>query len=136
MKIRSYSELLTMDSFRDRFRYLQLQGGVGVDTFGFDRFLNQSFYRSREWIQLRHHIIARDEGCDLGVPGYEVNDRIIVHHMNPMAVEDIVHHNEEILDPEYLISTSHETHNAIHYGDGKHLPRQFVERKPGDTSLW
>lgn len=134
--IRSYSELRRLDSFIDRFRYLQLRGDVGASTFGFDRYMNQQFYRSREWRQLRQHVIARDQGCDLGLDGYEIFDRIYIHHMNPMTVEDIEHGNESILDPEFLISTTHKTHNAIHYGDERLLPQPIVERRPGDTKLW
>ena len=134
--IRSYSELRRIDGFVERFRYLQLRGEVGASTFGFDRYMNQQFYRSREWRQLRQHVIARDEGCDLGVDGYEIYDRIYIHHMNPMTVEDVEHGNEDILNPEFLISTTHKTHNAIHYGDESLLPKTLVERMPGDTKLW
>lgn len=111
-------------------------GQVGEPTFGFDRYLNQRFYTSREWRQLRHHIIARDSGCDLGVEGYEIFDKIIIHHMNPMMSEDLIHGNDDILNPEYLITTTHRTHNAIHFGDESLLPKEFVERSPGDTLLW
>lgn len=134
--IRTYSELRRIDGFLDRFRYLQLRGEVGAATFGFDRYMNQQFYRSREWRQLRQHVIARDEGCDLGVEGYEIYDRIYIHHMNPMTVEDVEHGNQDILNPEYLISTTHKTHNAIHYGDERLLPKPIVARHPGDTTLW
>lgn len=134
--IRSYSELRRIDGFVERFRYLQLRGEVGASTFGFDRYMNQQFYRSREWRQLRQHVIARDEGCDLGVDGYEIYDRIYIHHMNPMTVEDVEHGDEDILNPEFLISTTHKTHNAIHYGDENLLPQPMVERRPGDTKLW
>lgn len=134
--IRSYSELRRIDGFVERFRYLQLRGEVGASTFGFDRYMNQQFYRSREWRQIRQHVIARDEGCDLGVDGYEIYDRIYIHHMNPMTVEDVEHSNENNLDPEFLISTTHKTHNAIHYGDENLLPQPMVERRPGDTKLW
>lgn len=134
--IRSYSELIRHHDFRDRFRYLSLRGVVGEVTFGFDRYLNQNFYRSREWKHLRYDIIARDNGCDLGVPGYDIHDRVIIHHMNPMSVVDIVDGDERILDPEYLICVTHQTHNAIHYGDESLLPRSFEPRKPGDTLLW
>jgi len=120
----------------DRFRYLALHGSVGCETFGFDRYLNQNFYASREWRNLRFHIIARDESCDLGVEGYDIHDRIYIHHMNPMTPEDIIEGREMILDPEFLISTTHRTHNAIHYGDERQLPRPFVPRRPGDTKLW
>lgn len=134
--IRTYSELSMIDDFEERYKYLALNGQVGAATFGYDRWMNQRFYTSREWRSLRHHVIARDEGCDLGVLGYEIHDRIYIHHMNPMSVEDIVHGDESILDPEFLISTTHRTHNAIHYGDEKLLPRPLVDRRPGDTKLW
>jgi len=133
---RSYSELRNIRSFEDRFRYLALRGRVGDPTFGFDRYINQMFYTSRQWRQVRHHVIARDEGCDLGIEGYEIHVKPIIHHMNPMTVDDIVQGDESILDPEFLITTSHQTHNAIHYGDERQLPRLFVERRPGDTKLW
>lgn len=136
MKIRRYSELRRIDSFEERYRYLQLRGEVGEATFGFDRYLNQKFYRSREWKHIRDHVIARDGGCDLGVPGYEIFDRIIIHHMNPMRKDDLVHGNPDIIDPEFLISVTHNTHNAIHYGDESLLPSALVERRPGDTRLW
>ena len=134
--IRTFSELSQLTSFLDRFRYLQLRGEVGRSTFGFDRYLNQNFYRSTQWKHIRNHVIARDQGCDLAFPDHEIHDRIYIHHMNPMRVEDIVHGNEDILEPEFLISTTHRTHNAIHYGDESLLPKPFVERRPGDTKLW
>lgn len=134
--IRTFSELSQLTSFLDRFRYLQLRGEVGRSTFGFDRYLNQNFYRSAQWKHVRNHVIARDQGCDLAFPDHEIHDRIYIHHMNPMRVEDIVHGNEDILEPEFLISTTHRTHNAIHYGDESLLPKPFVERRPGDTKLW
>lgn len=133
---RSYSELVELPTFIERFRYLKLGGGVGSATFGHDRWMNQQFYRSREWRQLRQHVIARDLGCDLGVEGYEIFDRVYIHHMNPMQVEDIEHGDESILDPEFLISVTHRTHNAIHYGTEEILPKPFVERRPGDTVPW
>ena len=136
MTKRSYTELLKHATLEDRFKYLALRGSVGHATFGFDRYLNQDFYRSREWRSVRNYVIGRDDGCDLGVPGYEIHDRVYIHHMNPMVVEDIVDFNEDILNPEFLISTTHRTHNAIHYGDERQLPRQLVERRPGDTKLW
>lgn len=136
MRIRSYSELLRLHSFEERFRYLSLAGQVGDPTFGFDRHINQMFYTSREWRRLRHDIIARDNGCDLGVEGYEIFDKIIIHHMNPMRVTDIVDGDDDILNPEFLICVTHRTHNAIHYGDESQLPRIFNERRPGDTLLW
>ena len=134
--MRTYSELAQIDNFEDRFEYLKLGGEVGVTTFGFDRYVNQQFYRSREWRLMRQKIIARDIGCDLGIEGYEIYDRIYIHHMNPMTVDDLTHGNEDILDPEYLISTTHRTHNAIHYGDASLLRKDLVERRPGDTKLW
>ncbi len=134
--IRSYSELVKYDDFLDRFRYLALRGGVGASTFGHDRYLNQMFYASREWKRIRNYVISRDEGCDLGVPGYEIHSRLYIHHMNPMDPDDIKHGNDDILDPEFLITTTHVTHNAIHYGDERQLPRPFSPRRPGDTKLW
>lgn len=134
--IRTYSELRRIHSFEERFEYLSLKGSVGRATFGFDRYINQQFYTSRQWRQLRNEVIARDEGMDLGIDGYEIFDRIIIHHMNPMSVEDIDEGNAHILDPEFLITTTHRTHNAIHYGDKKLLAQPFVERRAGDTSLW
>lgn len=131
-----YTELIRRHTLEDRFEYLSLRGEVGASTFGFDRYINQGFYKSREWRHLRNEIIVRDNGCDLGIEGYEIHDRIIIHHMNPMTVEDIEHGDDSILDPEFLISVSHNTHNAIHYGDYRLLPRPIVERRRGDTLLW
>lgn len=113
-----------------------LRGEVGAATFGFDRWINQGFYRSREWRNLRHDIIARDNGCDLGIEGHEIYERPIIHHMNPMSPEDIVHGDEDNLNPDFLITVSHPTHNAIHYGDDRQLPRPIAPRSPGDTKLW
>lgn len=134
--IRCYSELRNLDTFADRFRYLQLRSSIGTATFGFDRYLNQGFYKSVEWRHVRNLVIARDEGCDLGVGGYEIYERVIIHHMNPMSVADIVDAEDSILDPEFLVSVSHMTHNAIHYGDEKLLRKPLVARRPGDTKLW
>lgn len=136
MRLRSFTELAQLKTFEDRYRYLRLRGIVGNPTFGSERYLNQQFYRSQQWKSVRNHVIARDEGCDLGVYGYEIHDRIYIHHMNPMTVEDIYHGDSSILDPEFLISTTHRTHNAIHYGDEKLLIQPLVERLPGDTKLW
>lgn len=136
MKIRNYSELSRIQSFEDRFEYLRLRGTVGRETFGFDRFINQDFYTSREWRSTRDVVIARDLGLDLGVEGYEIYDRILIHHMNPLTVEELKEGSSAIIDPEFLITTSHRTHNAIHYGDESLLPKTLVERKPGDTRLW
>jgi hypothetical protein len=135
--IRRYSELRRLPTIQERFEYLKLGGVVGRDTFGFDRYLNQDFYKSSEWRRIRDVVIVRDLGCDLGVSGYEIHDRAIyVHHMNPMKPDDIKHSNTDILDPEFLITITHKTHNAVHYGDASLLPRDFVERTPGDTKLW
>lgn len=135
-RIRRYSELSRIDSFEERFEYLSLRGSVGESTFGFERHINQSFYRSVEWRQIRHHVIARDLGCDMGFPEHEIHDRVIIHHMNPMTVDEIVHGEGQILNPDYLITVSHNTHNAIHYGDSNLLPKPLIERRPGDTRLW
>lgn len=135
-RIRTYSELRRLHTFEERFDYLELKGSVGESTFGFDRWLNQRFYTSREWRWARNFVISRDNGCDLGVPGFEIHSGAMVHHMNPMSVDDITHGNEDILDPEYLILVSLNTHNAIHYGGKDLLPKGPVERIPGDTTLW
>ena len=134
--IRRYSELRHIPTFEERFDYLKLNGSVGRETFGFDRYINQRFYTSKEWRDIRHHVIARDLGLDLGAEGYEINSRILIHHMNPIEVDDILHKNDDILDPEFLITTCHNTHNAIHYGDSSLLPKPLVERSRGDTKLW
>lgn len=136
LRRRTYTELRGLDSFLERFRYLRLSGNVGEATFGFDRYINQRFYRSREWKDIRHHVIVRDNGCDLGIEGREINGVVLIHHMNPIDAEDIVSLSQDILDPEFLISTTHDTHNAIHYGDERQLPRPFVPRSSGDTKLW
>lgn len=135
-RIRRYSELCQIDSFEDRFDYLVLGGDVGAQTFGFDRWMNQTFYTSSEWRGVRRAVILRDEGRDLGVEGYEINSGLVVHHINPMTPEDIIHSNDWILEPEFLITTSSETHNTIHYGDRSQLRKPYVERTPGDTKLW
>lgn len=134
--IRRYSELRRLETLEDRFNYLALHGQVGRETFGFDRYLNQGFYTSREWRHARTAVILRDMGCDLGIEGFEIHDRIYVHHMNPLAVKDIVEGDPSMLDPEFLIVVTHTTHNAIHYGNKDLLPRPPVERRPGDTKLW
>lgn len=136
MTRKTYSELSRFETLEERFRYLALRGRVGESTFGFDRYINQMFYTSNQWRQIRHHVIARDNGCDLGVEGYEIHSRLVIHHMNAMTAVDITHDNEMILDPEFLITTTHQTHNAIHYGDERLLPRPFVPRRRGDTKLW
>lgn len=135
-RVRSYSEMQRLFSFEERFEYLSLGGEVGRSTFGFDRYINQQFYSSRQWKQVRDRVITRDMGLDLGVEGHEIHDRIIIHHLNPMRVEDIEVGDPMILDLDNLITTTHKTHNAIHYGDARLLPQSFPERRPGDTKLW
>ncbi|ASR80258.1 HNH endonuclease [Arthrobacter phage Heisenberger] len=134
--IRTYSELIQYNTFEDRFNYLALKGSVAAQTFGHERYLNQDFYRSRAWKQVRRDVIARDLGCDLGLEGFEIHNKIIVHHMNPMSADNIIHGDQDILNMEYLISVTHKTHNGIHYGDDSVIPKPYVERRPGDTRLW
>lgn len=134
--IRRYSELKQLNTFLERYRYLKLVGQVGVDTFGFDRYINQMLYRSSKWRETRRGVIIRDNGWDLGVEGYNIGDKIIVHHMNPITLEDIEEEREDIFNPEFLISTSFRTHNAIHYGDEELLPKLPVERSRNDTCPW
>src|SRR5574339_214977 len=134
--IRRYSELRRFDTFRERFEYLRLNGHVGESTFGFDRWINQRFYSSWEWKNVRNQVIIRDNGCDLGIPGYEINGSLLIHHINPREVDDVSHGEEWSLIPEYLITTTQTTHNAIHYGERSTVPRQMVVRRPGDTKLW
>lgn len=136
MRNRTYSELVRYTTFEDRFAYLKLEGAVGSQTFGFDRYLNQMFYSSHEWKSIRKYVTIRDNGCDLGVEGYEIHANLLVHHINPMTQEDILHKEEWILDPEFLITTTHNTHNGLHYGNESLLPKVVPERKPGDTRLW
>lgn len=136
MRVRTYSELIRLPTFEERFDYLSLGGEVGAQTFGFDRWINQEFYTSSEWRGVRRSVLLRDEGRDLGVEGYEINGGVAVHHMNPMTPDDIIHSNPHILDPEFLITVSTDTHNAIHYGDRSQLRKPYVERSPGDTKLW
>lgn len=133
---KSYSGLRGLLTFEERFRYLKLGGAVGRETFGFDRIFNQRFYTSREWRSCRDAVLVRDNGCDLGVEGHEIHDKVLVHHMNPVTLHDLTNANDFILDPEYLICVSHNTHNAIHYGDESCLRKPLVERRPGDTLLW
>ena len=133
---RSYSELRRLDTFEERYHYLRLGGNLGIRTFGFDRWINQQFYRSHEWKATRHLVILRDNGCDLGVLGYEIYSNLMIHHMNPLSLDDIKHGDDSMIDPNFLITTSLRTHNAIHYGDESQLPRGPVERKSGDTTLW
>ena len=133
MIFRTYSELITFATFEERYRYLKLEGRVGEETFGFDRYLNQLFYKTDEWKLVRNHVITRDNGCDLGVEGH---DRILIHHLNPISKEDILERKPWILDPEFLISTAKNTHDAIHYGDEGLLVIKPKERFPNDTCPW
>jgi hypothetical protein len=135
-KIRTYSELSRLETFDERFEYLKLQGITGIATFGFDRWINQRFYKSHEWRSVRNEIIIRDNSCDLGIPGYEIHFGLLVHHMNPLSLTDLEHGDEWIIDPNFLITTTLRTHNAIHYGNISLLPRDPVVRKSGDTTLW
>ena len=134
--LRSYSELSRLRTFDERFRYLLLVGSVGVETFGFDRYVNQRFYRSEEWKHVRNIVIARDNGCDLGIEGRDINGRVYVHHMNPMNLEQINDHMDLVLDPEYLVCVTFATHNAIHYGDESYITLAPVERQPNDMCPW
>lgn len=136
MRTRSYSELRRYSTFEERFEYLSMPGEVGEATFGFDRWINQRFYRSREWKQARDAVIFRDGACDLGIPGLEIHAQLLVHHMNPVTAAALAEGEEWVLDPEYLITTTHRTHNALHYGDISLIPTGPVERQPGDTRLW
>lgn len=134
--IRTYSELVTFPTFKERYKYLKLAGNVGEDTFGFDRYLNQAFYKSKEWLDIRNYVIVRDHGCNLGLDGYEIHGRILIHHMNPITKSDILQRSEFLLDPEYLITTVKRTHDAIHYGDDSLLMDAPVERTRNDTCPW
>lgn len=133
---RSYRELITIQSFEERYAYLRVNSSIGIATFGFERWLNQDFYTSREWREVRQEVIARDRGCDLGVEGYELWDRPTIHHMNPITAQQVENGDPAILDPEFLILVSHRTHNAIHFGSDSQLVKPLVERRPGDTKLW
>lgn len=134
--IRTYSELIQLPTFKDRYEYLRLGGFVGHDTFGFDRYLNQKFYHSPEWKQIRRDVIIRDEGRDLAMPGYEIQNGLYIHHMNPISKDDLQNMSEMLLNPEYMVCVSFYTHQAIHYGDESLLSLSPVERMPGDTKLW
>lgn len=136
MRTRTYSDMRVYETFEERFEYLCLAGEVGKETFGFDRWINQHFYRSPQWKQARQIVIVRDNGCDLGVEGYECGRDALVHHINPMTPEDLVNGSGWVLDPEYLVLTTQRTHNAIHYGDADLIRKPLVERQPGDTKLW
>ena len=134
--IRTYSELIRLPTFEERYKYLQLKGSVGIDTFGFDRYLNQKFYKSKEWKRIRDYVIIRDNGCDLGIADRAIDRKVIIHHMNPIDPKDIQNVSDFLLNPEYLITTTHSTHNAIHYGDEQLLVKEPVIRKPNDTCPW
>ena len=136
MSIRTYSELITFPTFEERFKYLQLNGQVGESTFGFDRYMNQVFYRSQKWKSIRDFVIIRDCGCDLGVEGYDIHGKIIIHHMNPLSMRDIETESDFLLNPDFLICTTHNTHNAIHYGDENLLVTAPIERTKNDTCPW
>jgi hypothetical protein len=136
MMVRTYHELSRIETFEDRYSYLKLSGRLGKRTLGFDRWVNQRFYKSREWKRSKNYVITRDNGCDLGIPGYEIYSGLLVHHMNPIMLEDLEQGSEWLLDPNFLITTSLRTHNAIHYGDESLLPRGPVMRTSGDTKLW
>lgn len=137
MSIRTYSELSKLATFKERFNYLSLNGQVGKDTFGFDRIFNQKFYTSKEWRHIRDLVIVRDNGCDLGIEGYDiVGQNLIIHHINPISLEDIESKSDILLNPEYLITTTHNTHNAIHYGDDKLLITGPIQRSKNDTCPW
>ena len=134
--IKTYSELITFPTFEERFEYLKLDGQVGVETFGFNRYLNQAFYKSDEWLSIRDYVITRDNGCDLGMEGYEIYGRILIHHINPITKDDIIQRSRILLDPENLITTVKRTHDAIHYGDSNLLMRAPIERRKNDTCPW
>jgi hypothetical protein len=133
---RSYTELRDISGFEERYQYLRTHADIGVPTFGYERWLNQGFYTSTQWRQVRTHVIARDNGCDMGVEGYEIFDRVIIHHMNPITPQQVQHGDESLIDPEFLICVSQRTHNAIHYGDASLLVKPIVRRRPNDTKLW
>ena len=136
MRKRSYSELLQLKSFEERFAYLKLVGEVGVATFGYDRYFNQQFYHSSEWRRARNEVILRDNGCDLGIQDYEIHGRIYIHHINPITKSDVEQFSDRLLDSDNLICVSFDTHNAIHYGDERTLPKVPIDRAPGDTCPW
>lgn len=136
MIIRTYSELITLPTFEERYEYLRLGGKVGEETFGFDRYLNQIFYTSNEWRDIRDYVIIRDNGCDLAMIDREIYGRILVHHMNPIRMEDVVNRSKYLLDPEYLVCTTKITHDAIHYGDSSLLITEPIERSKNDTCPW
>lgn len=135
-KIRTYSEMIKLTTFEDRYEYLKLSGRVGEDTFGFDRYLNQIFYKSKEWLRIRDYVITRDNGCDLGIADRNIYGKILIHHMNPISKEDILERSDFLLNPNYLICTMKRTHDAIHYGNIGNFHTDYVERRPNDTCPW
>lgn len=134
--MRTYKELIEFKTFKERFDYLKLNGMVGNDTFGFDRWLNQRFYKSAEWKHIRNFVILRDNGCDLGLAGNDISGKILIHHMNPISIDDIENRSDILLNPDYLICVSHNTHNAIHYGDSDLLLKVSLQRTKNDTCPW
>lgn len=136
MNTKTYSEMILLPTFEERYEYLKLNGKVGDDTFGFDRYLNQLFYKSDEWKSVRNAVIVRDNGCDLGIEGRDIQKRVIIHHMNPLTKKDILSMSNEVMNPEFLICVSHETHNAIHYGDEELLVKDPIVRRANDTCPW
>lgn len=134
--IRTYSELISLPTYEQRFNYLKLDGKVGEETFAKDRWLNQKFYHSQEWRSLRNKIIVRDLGCDMALEGFQIYERPLIHHMNPISQDDILQHSDYLINPEYLITVAYNTHQAIHYGNADLLMESPIERKAGDTKLW
>ena len=134
--IRTYSELILLQTFKERYEYLRLNGVVGENTFGWERYINQDFYHSQEWKHIRDYVIIRDNGCDLAIDGYFIRSRIYIHHMNPVTSQDIIHRSGLVIDPEFLVCVSLDTHNAIHYGDASKLRQEPVIRRPNDTCPW
>ena len=134
--IRCYKDLKQIKSFKERYLYLKIHGNVGEETFGLDRYINQELYRSSRWKRTRSQVIIRDNGCDLGIEGHELSNYIVIHHMNPITLEDIEDDRDEIYDPEYLICCSSRTHQAIHFGDERLLPKDYIARTKNDTCLW
>lgn len=132
----TYSELIKIPTFKDRFEYLKLTGEVGADTFGFDRYLNQSFYKSAIWHKIRNQVIVRDNGCDMAHPDYPIAGKIVIHHLNPVDQDDVIYQRDILLNPEFLVCVSLMTHNAIHYGSQELLPSDPIERRPNDTCPW
>lgn len=133
---RCYSDLIKLDSLKDRYEYCRIGQGVADETFGYERFLNQVFYKSYEWREVKRKVIIRDNGCEFGLKDYPILGQLIVHHLNPLTVEDITQRTRHLLDPEYLITVSYNTHNAIHYGSADLLPQDYIPRTPNDTCLW